>query len=193
GAGTLVADSLGVAGFETPAPDSATAAGLRALQSGDHAVLDRNPIDVTLAGLQPDMLRGVATILLGSPSYDALAVIVGSSALAMPELMVGVLHDCLNLGDKPIVAYVSPHAPEVTRALNRSGIPAFTTPEACASAFAAMDASAQGHPVPAETDGYGDTPPIDDIGTGSLDEAQAKTLFARFGIPVTRERVVTSA
>jgi acyl-CoA synthetase (NDP forming) len=58
GAGTLVSDSLGVCGFETPAPDEPTAAALRALQTGDHAALDRNPIDVTLAGLQPDLLRG---------------------------------------------------------------------------------------------------------------------------------------
>ena len=56
GAGTLVSDDLGMSGFDTPAPDPATAEALRALQSGDHAVLDRNPIDVTLAGLQPDLL-----------------------------------------------------------------------------------------------------------------------------------------
>jgi acyl-CoA synthetase (NDP forming) len=42
GAGTLVADSLGVAGFDTPPPDDATAARLRALQTGDHAVLAAN-------------------------------------------------------------------------------------------------------------------------------------------------------
>ena len=86
GAGTLVSDSLGMAGFDTPAPDAATAAALRALQTGDHAVLDRNPIDVTLAGLQPDLLRGAIDVLLESPSYDALTIIVGSSGLAMPEL-----------------------------------------------------------------------------------------------------------
>jgi acyl-CoA synthetase (NDP forming) len=192
GAGTLVADSLGVAGFDTPAPDPATAADLRALQSGDHAVLDRNPIDVTLAGLQPDMLRGVVTTLLASPSYEALAVIVGSSALAMPELMAGVLRGCLGLSDKPIVAYVSPHAPEVMRALNRSGIPAFAAPEACAAVFAAMHASAQDRPAPAAVDAGYDRVSIDDIGIGALDEAQAKALFARFGIAVTRERVVAN-
>lgn len=74
-----MSDSLGVAGFETPAPDEATAAALRALQTGDHAALDRNPIDVTLAGLQPDLLRGAIKALLASPSYGALAIIVGSS------------------------------------------------------------------------------------------------------------------
>ena len=67
GAGTLVSDDLGMAGFDTPAPDAATAEALRALQTGDHAVLDRNPIDVTLAGLQPDLLRGAINVLLAEP------------------------------------------------------------------------------------------------------------------------------
>ena len=43
-------------------------AALRALQTGDHAALDRNPIDVTLAGLQPDLLRGAIKALLASTS-----------------------------------------------------------------------------------------------------------------------------
>lgn len=81
GAGTLVADNLGLAGFDTPAPDPDTAAALRALQTGDHAVLDRNPIDVTLAGLQPDLLRRAIRTLADSPSYDAVTVIAGSSSI----------------------------------------------------------------------------------------------------------------
>ena len=62
-----MSDDLGMAGFDTPAPDAATAEALRALQTGDHAVLDRNPIDVTLAGLQPDLLRGAIDVLLNEP------------------------------------------------------------------------------------------------------------------------------
>jgi acyl-CoA synthetase (NDP forming) len=138
GAGTLVADSLGTAGFETPAPDEATAAALRALQSGDHAVLDRNPIDVTLAGLQPALLRGAITSLLASPSYDAVVVIVGSSGLAMPDLMASAIHDSLPGSDKPLVVFVSPHAPGIASLLNRRGVPAFMAPESCTSALAAM-------------------------------------------------------
>ncbi|WP_410958813.1 acetate--CoA ligase family protein, partial [Salmonella sp. 6412] len=34
---------------------------------------------------------------------------------------------------------------------------------------------------------------LDDIPVGSLNEAEAKTLFARFGVPSVRERVVTNA
>jgi acyl-CoA synthetase (NDP forming) len=138
GAGTLVSDDLGMAGFDTPAPDAATAEALRALQTGDHAVLDRNPIDVTLAGLKPELLRGAINVLLQSPTYDALTIIVGSSSLAMPELMAGAIQDCLPNSDKPIIAYVSPHAPEVGALLTERGVPAFAAAESCTAALRAM-------------------------------------------------------
>ncbi|MFN3988233.1 MAG: acetate--CoA ligase family protein [Rhodocyclaceae bacterium] len=192
GAGTLVSDSLGVSGFDTPAPDADTAERLRALQTGDHAALDRNPIDVTLAGLQPDLLRGAINTLLDSPSYDALTIIVGSSSLAMPELMVGAIKDCLPNSDKPVIAYVSPHAPELASLLNQRGVPAFTAPESCTVALDAMlqvsrwTAPPQAGAARLEVD-------VSDFPAGSLDEAQAKQLFARFGLPCVREHIVTSA
>lgn len=190
GAGTLVSDSLGVAGFETPAPDEATAAKLRALQKGDHAALDRNPIDVTLAGLQPELLRAAIRILLDSPSYDAVAVIVGSSSLAMPDLMANAIRDCLPGSEKPVIAYVSPHAPEVASLLNRRGVPAFSAPEACT---VAIDAMLRAGKRSAVYEAGTPTLPLPDLaayGTGSIDEAAAKTLFAGFGVPVAKEVVV---
>jgi acyl-CoA synthetase (NDP forming) len=189
GAGTLVSDSLGVSGFDTPAPDAQTAAALRALQTGEHAALDRNPIDVTLAGLQPDLLRGAIKALLASSSYDALAIIVGSSALAMPELMAGAIQDCLPLSDKPVIGYVSPHAPEVAALLTQRGVPAFAASESCAAALVGMLHASRWHPRAA--DANPDAPvPLDDLPAGSLDEAQAKRLFARFGVPCVRETIV---
>ncbi len=190
GAGTLVSDSLGVAGFDTPAPDPQTAAALRALQTGDHAALDRNPIDVTLAGLQPELLRGAIKTLLASPGYDALAIIVGSSGLAMPELMAGAIQDCLPLSDKPVIAYVSPHAPEVGALLTQRGVPAFAVAESCTAAFAGMLQASRWKEPGATTPT--DPVAIDDLPTGSLDEAQAKQLFARFGVPCAREFIVES-
>lgn len=191
GAGTLVSDSLGVAEFETPAPDAATAAALRALQTGDHAALDRNPIDVTLAGLQPDLLRGAIRALLASPSYDALAIIVGSSGLAMPELMAGAIQDCLPLSDKPVIAYVSPHAPEVGAVLTKRGVPAFSIAESCTVALAGMLEASRWRAAGAVPLGAAPVS-VDDLPAGSLDEAQAKQLFARFGVPCARDLVVTS-
>lgn len=193
GAGTLVADSLGAAGFETPAPDEATAAQLRALQPGGHASLDRNPIDVTLAGLQPDLLRNAIKILLSSRTYDALVVIVGSSGLAMPELMASAIRDSLSATDKPVLAFVSPHAPEATSTLNQRGIPTFNAPESCAAALSAMLQSARWKEAAAPDVADDDTSvPTDDLRSGSLNEAEAKQLFARFGIPCVREAIVTT-
>ncbi len=189
GAGTLVSDSLGVSGFKTPAPDAETAAALRALQTGDHAALDRNPIDVTLAGLRPDLLRGAIKAVLASPSYDALVVIVGSSSLAMPELMAGAIQDCLPLSDKPVLAYVSPHAPEVGALLTRRGVPAFAAAESCTAALAGMLQASQWK-APAESAPRTEAVSVEDFPAGSLDEAQAKQLFSRFGVPCAREVVV---
>jgi acetate---CoA ligase (ADP-forming) len=191
GAGTLVSDALGVAGFETPPPDADTAAALRALQTGSEAALDRNPIDVTLAGLQPQLLRGAIKALLASPTYDALVVIAGSSALAMPELMAGAIQECLPMSDKPVIGYVSPHAPDVGAVLTQRGVPAFAAPESCASALAGMLHAARWQAAPAAP--AGEAVRTGDFRAASLDEAQAKQLFARFGVPCAREAIVTDA
>jgi len=192
GAGTLVADCLGAAGFATPPPDAETAAALRALQTGSAAALDRNPIDVTLAGLRPNLLRGAMRALLASAGYDALTIIVGSTALAMPDLMADAIADCLPLSEKPVIAYVSPHAPEIGAVLTRRGVPAFAAAESCAVALAAMLEAERCSPLPEAQRRTETKISIDDFPAGSLDEAQAKTLFARFGIPVVAEKIVST-
>ena len=192
GAGTLVSDDLGIANFDTPAPDEATASALRALNSGTEAVLDRNPIDVTLAGLRPDLLRGAINALLASPTYDALVIVVGSSSLAKPELMAGAIQDCLPNSDKPVFAYVSPHAPAVGKLLTESGVPAYAAAESITAAFAAMRHASEFKPrisdatTPASMN-------FSDLPRGALDESQAKKLFIQFGIPCAAERTVQTA
>jgi acetate---CoA ligase (ADP-forming) len=192
GAGTLVADSLGEWGFETPAPDEATAALLRALQPGDQAVLDRNPIDVTLAGLQPDLLRGAINALLASPSYDALILILGSSSLSMPDLMAGAVRDCMQSSDKPVIAYVSPHAPIAGALMTKLGVPAFSQPESCSVALSSMLHANNLHGGITKTGSVATMPAGLDIASlhGSLNEFQAKNLFTAFGIPGVREVVI---
>ncbi len=190
GAATLVADSAGLAGFETPAPDEATAERLRALDIRD-AVLDRNPIDVTLAGLRPDLFRSAIGTLLESPSYDAVTVIVGSSGLGQPDLVAGPVTEALGRSDKPLLVFVSPEAPGILRHLNRSGVPAFAAPESCAAAFSAMlsvgAGAGQQNEEPAAA-----AVPVPDLGSGPLNEAESKALFAQFGIPVAREMAVAT-
>ena len=192
GVAALVSDSLGVGGFSMPAPDADTAAKLRALQTSDSAVLDRNPIDVTLAGLEPKLLTGAINAILESPSFDALVVIIGSSSLAKPDLMANTIRSCLPGSNKPVFAYVSPFAPEITAKLGASGVPAFTTPENIAVVLAGMLKAAKWRqpsvaPQPAAK---ADVP---SFAPGVLDEQQSKQLFAAFGVPVAREIVVTNA
>ena len=96
-----------MAGFDTPPPDEATAERLRALDIRD-AVLDRNPIDVTLAGLRPDLFRSAINTLLESPTYDAVTVIVGSSGLGQPDLVAGPVLEAWAGSDKPLLVYRQP-------------------------------------------------------------------------------------
>jgi acyl-CoA synthetase (NDP forming) len=190
GVAALVSDSLGLGGFSMPAPDAETAAKLRALQTSDSAVLDHNPIDVTLAGLEPKLLTGAINAILESPSFDAVVVIVGSSSLARPDLMANTIRGCLPGSTKPVIAYVSPYAPEITALLGASGVPAFTTPENIAGVLAGMLKAAAWR----ETSAAPVRPTIVDIpsfGSGLLDEHQSKQLFSAFGISVAPEIVVT--
>ena len=200
GAGTLVSDSLGLAGFETPDPDAQTVTALRGVRVAGVSIpagLDSNPIDVTLAGLQPDFLSGLCNALMTSDQYDALCVIVGASGISNPRLMADALHSQMHLSQKPVFAYVSPHAPHVLPVLMAAGIPAFTETEHCAVALEALWEHSQksGSIKPCTSNLPNQERTVTAAGamsyTGSLNEFQAKQLFANFGIPCVKEHVVT--
>jgi len=190
GAATVVADNVGLAGLEMPAPDPETARKLLALDL-EEADLDRNPIDVTLAGLRPELFQAILRILAESPSYHAIVVVIGSSSIGQPDVVARPLLDSYGSTDKPLLAYVSPEAPGIVRHLNRNGIPAYAAPESCASALvaslpAARGTGSAGRPRTAfEVD-------LGDIGRGTLNEAASKALYARFGVSVTKEAAATT-
>jgi acyl-CoA synthetase (NDP forming) len=190
GAGTLLADNCGLAGIDVPMPDATTTQALATLLNEDPAAIGRNPVDVTLAGLRPDLFRGAIDALLASPAYDAVVVVIGSSALATPDIVAGAIVECQARSEKPILAYVSPHAPHLVRLLNGQGIPAFATPESCASVLRALRPRAL-PPAPAATPA--DAGLLADFPAGNLNEAESKALFARFGVPVTREHIAADA
>ena len=48
-----------------------------------------------------------------------------SSALARPDVAVGAIRAGARASEKPLIAYVSPHAPHIVELLNREGVPAF--------------------------------------------------------------------
>jgi acyl-CoA synthetase (NDP forming) len=79
--------------------------------------------------------------LLASPECDAVLAAVGSSAQFHPELAVEPILRAGAAGNekrqKPLAAFLTPHAERSLALLAKSGVPAFRTPEACADAFAA--------------------------------------------------------
>ncbi|MBI1201829.1 MAG: CoA-binding protein [Rhodopseudomonas sp.] len=195
GAASLLADAAGVAGFAMPAPDAATAARLKALDIAG-ATLDRNPIDVTLAGVKSDYFRTIIDSLIDSPSYDAIAVVLGSSALNNPETVGRPLREGAARSAKPVMGFVSPDAPDLVRRLNMAGVPTFASPEGCLVALDALWRSAQGSLPEAMA-----APALPAVGAdiqallrpGPLNEAESKALFATFGVPVTREVAAPTA
>ncbi len=183
GAATIVADNIGLTDLEIPKPDPATADKLLALDLND-AVLDRNPIDVTLAGLRPDLFRDILRILSESPSFDAIVVVVGSSSIGQPEVVARPLTEALEITDKPLMAYVSPDAPGIVKHLNQSGIPAYAAPETCATALLSL------RPAPkVSVDDTRTMKDVDcsDLAKGALNESDSMALFSRFGVPVPKE------
>ena len=110
----------------------------------------------------------------------------------MPELMANAVKSCLGQSDKPILAYISPHAPDLLALFNANGVPAYMAPESCAAALGAMTRVARWRPSQTERSRE-PAVLLDDLPSGSLDEAQAKQLFARFGIQGVKEAVVTRA
>ena len=200
GSGSLLADAAGMAGFATPPPDGATAAKLTALAI-EGATLDRNPIDVTLAGVRSETFRTVLDAVGGSAAYDAVVVVLGSSALREPDTAGVPLREYSAASDKPIVGFVSPYAPDLIRQLNLSGVPTFAAPESCAAALAAMRAMhlMSGETAPAAALARQSAAAAikqnmsAPLRPGPLNEAESKQLFARFGIPVVREAAAATA
>jgi acyl-CoA synthetase (NDP forming) len=199
GAGVLVADACGVVGFEAPPPDAATVERLAGVLAGEAALAERNPIDVTLAGLDSAIFRSAISALLASPTYDALVVIVGSSGIEQPELAAGPVLESLAESNKPLLVYVSPSAPNIISYLNRRDVPAFDTPEGCAAALAALGRASEVRSpiVPSPRPSTGERAVVHHLGSlarssGRLNEVESKRLFARFGIPSVQERVAAS-
>jgi acetate---CoA ligase (ADP-forming) len=198
GAGTLVSDSLGLVGFETLEPDPHTLAALRAVQVNGvsiPAALDSNPIDVTLAGLQSEFLTGLCKVLMNSAQYDALCVIVGASGIANPRLMADAIAAQLAESSKPVLAYISPHAPHVLPVLMGSGVPAYTEAQDCATALQALHQFSKQQNRRQATPAEIPTAPAEQGDAyvdwhGSLNEAQAKQFLARYGVAGTQEVVV---
>jgi acyl-CoA synthetase (NDP forming) len=195
GAAGLVADICGGADFETPAPGAETTRRLAAILQDDGFAPDRNPVDLTLAGLDPEVTYQAIMALAESDEYDAIIPVVGSSSVGRPHLVVDPVIRAMKTVTKPLIVYTSPSAPGIVTRLNAAGVPTFDTPEACATALSALRHVSPPHSGASGASSGADTPdipaPFHDR-TGSLNEVEAKHLFAAFGIDIVHEIVVST-
>lgn len=191
GAGSLIADNCGVQGLDVPLLDDQTAKRLATILSSD-SPQSANPVDVTLAGVKSEIMVAATEALLESESVDAVVVVVGSSALAQPDVAVGAITAGAAQSVNPVLAYVSPHAPHILRELNLRGIPAFAAPETCALVLSTI-ANHLERPQTLDTPDTALPALPDPLPTGALTEAQASALFAQAGIPVAPFQIVHDA
>lgn len=162
GGAASVVDRLGTLGIETCAPGS-----------------DSPIVDLTM-GKKSATYGAVVEQLLDFPGCDAVLAVVGSSAQFHPQLAVDPIL-ASKRREKPLAAFLTPHAEKSLVLLAQAGVAAFRTPEACADAFYAFFSWRT--PRQASTERAVEwpkgVPP-----KGKLAEPEALKLFAALGVPV---------
>ncbi len=138
GAGSLIADQCGLAGFKTQMPSRKTAAQLSSIFTHVGFSANSNPIDLTLAGLSPKIVEETVNTLLQAQEFDVVIPIVGSSGIGRPELIADPVIRAISKTSKPLIVYCSPSTPEILHRLNSAGVPTFETPESCGLALTAL-------------------------------------------------------
>jgi acyl-CoA synthetase (NDP forming) len=111
----------------------------------------------------------------------------------MPDLMADAIGSVNQT--KPIFAYISPYAPELTNRFIQRGIAAFQSPEACAKGLSALWQIS--HWPDLMPDLTSQTFERVALGAqnyqGTLNESESKALFKKFHIPVAHEKVILTA
>ncbi|WP_458097778.1 acetate--CoA ligase family protein [Roseomonas sp. WA12] len=172
GGAAMVVDGLGIRGVSVEGPAEATRARLlvAGIDPGHGRILD-----LTLAGVKPEVMGAALGALLAAPEYDLVVAVAGSSSRFQPELVVQPVSEAAK-GGAHLASFCVPEAPQALAMLAEAGVPAFRTPEACADAIAA--AFARREPRPAAT------LPAPAVGEARmLDEAEAYKLLADLGVP----------
>ena len=186
GGGAMAADRLGLAGVPVEGLPPASVARLR---EAGVPVKEGRIIDVTLAGTRPEIMRAALDAALAEDHVGLVLAVIGSSAQFHPELAAEAVAGYAS-SEKPVAAFVVPHAPETIARLAQAGIAAFANPEACADAIAALRAWGPPRPAlardvpPAAADILASAP--DDV----LDTQSALAFVAALGIETAPSLVV---
>lgn len=186
GAATVV-DSLGMHGLRAVAPPRE----FINYMAGRGLTLKPSPvIDLTLAATSAQY-KDLLEQLLVAPWCDAVLSVVGSSAQFHPNLAVRPLIEADKPATKPLVAFLTPDAPESLALLRQHSIAAFRTPEVCADALAVFLTRSKPAEYPACDKGLEFSWPENIPGCGLLTEYEAGQVLARLEIEVAQTELVS--
>lgn len=134
GGAAMVVDQLGLRDLIVEPASEATR---QRLQDANIPGTAGRVIDLTMAGTNYDVMKKTLDIMLDAPEFDMVVAVVGSSARFQPELAVQPIADSAAHA-KPLLAMLVPDAPQALALLAQADVPAFSTPETCADAIAAV-------------------------------------------------------
>lgn len=188
GGGTLVVDALSRHGITIVPPSQACVDSL----AGQGIAVERAPlIDLTLAGTNAKTYGPVLSALMASQDCDLVVSVVGSSSQFRPDRAVlPIVSATRDNPDKPVAAFLTPHAATSLSLLAEAGVAAFRTPESCADAVRAFfdwrvprDAAPVTAPPEARL-------ALEAAAGPALDAEAAARVFGALGVPVAPERVL---
>jgi acetate---CoA ligase (ADP-forming) len=133
GGAAIMVDQLALRGMTLAGPSEQLVSAMAAVGVEiPHSLI----ADLGLAGARHDIVTNALTLMQDSGEFDVIVFVIGSSARLNPELAVQAISE-RGSHQVPIVAFALPEAPAAAELLNRSGVPAFRTPESCADVVAA--------------------------------------------------------
>ena len=188
GGAAMVVDRLGAAGLELVPPS----AKLKARMAEFGLDLDhRRVIDLTMAGTGKGIYGSALTELLREPDLDAVVAVVGTSAQFHPEVAVQPIIDVEKTG-KPLAVFLVPQADHSLHLLQRAGIAAFRTPEACADGVRALIdwRAPKITPNPRPGTLKAATKLLEQTCSPNLSEEEAAAIFSAIGIPVAPSVII---
>lgn len=203
GGGIIMADYYTKLGLTVPEPSEKT----QDHASKEIAVFGKvaNPFDLTgQIFSDPDMFKRCMKLFVEDDNFDIVQVNVSMVAGQSSEYRAQMLLESIGGSDKPVVTWWAAGSlsdPGIEQ-LKDSEVSLFRSPERCATAVASLvqysrhleKSTAVTASVLADTNSISSEKAkgILDAGGKSLSEHQSKALLNLYGIPVTREQVVTS-
>lgn len=201
GAGILMTDECIGRGMRVPPLSAETGAKLREFVPSFGSVL--NPVDVTAAIFNDTtLINRTLQVIVDDPNVDCVAMINASLQGELAEKIAREIVSVASHTAKPVFIAWSAReavAPEAYAALDAARIPHYRSPVRCGRALAALSGYAE---ALRRHDAGRDEAPLQlsvetaratmSGATADICEHAAKQLLARYGIPVTREELVTS-